>query len=153
MFKSVIFICTGNICRSPMAEALFKDKVQEHQLDVNVSSAGLGALVNYPADKMAIQLMNQKQIDISNHRARQLTKEIVAENELIITMTQQQKQELENRFPQSLGRVFRIAEQEGFDVVDPFKRPEIIFQQSLAQIEYGLEHWYKMYALEEEMSM
>lgn len=69
MIKTVLVVCVGNICRSPMAEGLLKRALPE----ANVASAGLGALVGQPADPYAVALMSGLGLDISGHRARQLS--------------------------------------------------------------------------------
>ena len=86
MIQSLLTVCIGNICRSPIAEGLFRHYAEENGLDMQVSSAGLGALVNHPADPFSVELMDEIGIDITQHRARQITPQIVAESELIITM-------------------------------------------------------------------
>ena len=69
MVRYLLVVCVGNICRSPMAAAMLKHQLGE-QTDVTVGSAGLGALVGYPADDHAIALMQERGLDISDHRGR-----------------------------------------------------------------------------------
>jgi len=86
MFK-VITVCTGNICRSPMAEGLLRHYLPESlQTQVEVSSAGTHALHGHQADPHAIEAMERIGIDITGHRARQITKAIARESDLILTM-------------------------------------------------------------------
>ncbi len=68
MIRHILVVCVGNICRSPMAEALLRDALRGQE-DITVESAGLGALVGYPADKHAVELMKERSIDITAHRA------------------------------------------------------------------------------------
>ncbi len=143
MIKNVLVICIGNICRSPMAEALLAKAVQEEHPEVSVSSAGLGALVGRPADPMSQELMQDKGIDISAHRARQISPEIVFGSDLILTMSTEQQEQLEQQYPGARGRVHRIGKWEGYDISDPFKRPKTAFEQSLILIEQGINEWYR----------
>lgn len=144
MLKTILFVCIGNICRSPMAEILFQEEAKNKDHSIHVSSAGLNAMQDKPAHPVAQSLMTKKGLDLSSHQGRQITKQIVNESDLILVMTRNQKNELESKFPQAKGKVYRLGHHEGFDVVDPYKRPDAIFDQSLAQIEAGLENWYSM---------
>ncbi|MFS9669038.1 protein tyrosine phosphatase, partial [Klebsiella pneumoniae] len=68
-FKKILVVCVGNICRSPIGEAL----LQQQHPNLTVKSAGLSALVGEGADDKAIQVMDEWNIDIRSHRAQQLT--------------------------------------------------------------------------------
>ena len=80
--KSVLTVCIGNICRSPMAEGLLTAKLP----NIHISSAGTGALVGRPADTQAQKLMLQHGIDISRHVAQQVNKLICSQADLILVM-------------------------------------------------------------------
>lgn len=139
MIQSILVVCIGNICRSPIGEALFALKLPA----VSVSSAGLGAMVGHPADITAMELMQERGIDISKHRARQLSPEIVFASELILTMNTEQQQQLEKQYPSARGRAHRIGKWGKFDVPDPYQRPRTIFEQALALIDQGVDEWYR----------
>src|SRR5512136_1311836 len=85
MIDRVLVVCVGNICRSPMAEALLRARLG-HWPRFDVSSAGLSALVGRPADESTVALMRERGIDISAHRARQLTPRLVAGSDLVLVM-------------------------------------------------------------------
>jgi protein-tyrosine-phosphatase len=85
MFDKVLVVCVGNICRSPMAEALLRARLG-HRPRFDVSSAGISALVGHPADEQAVALMKERGIDIGPHRARQLTPQLAAGADLILVM-------------------------------------------------------------------
>lgn len=142
MIQNILVICIGNICRSPIGEALLASKLHIEHPSVKVSSAGLGALVNHPADPISVALMKNREIDISTHRARQATSELIFASDLILTMTTDQQERIEQKYPSTRGRVHRIGKWGGFDVPDPYKRPLIIFEQALALIDQGIEEWY-----------
>lgn len=143
MIQNVLVICIGNICRSPIGEALLADKLKSKHPTAKVSSAGLAALVNHPADPVSVALMSARGIDISNHRARQTTPEIFFASDLVLTMTADQQEQVEQQYTSMRGRVHRIGKWSGFDVPDPYRRPEIIFEQALSLIEQGIEEWYE----------
>ena len=92
LFKNILIVCIGNICRSPMAEGLLKQALTASgKGDCLVSSAGLGALVGRPPDKKACQLMLEKDLDISGHRARQLNKDMIRKADLVLVMESSHK--------------------------------------------------------------
>ena len=85
MIRHILVVCVGNICRSPMAEALLRDALREQQ-DITVESAGLGALVDHPASEHAVDLMHERGLDITSHRAQQITPELIAQADLVLVM-------------------------------------------------------------------
>jgi len=141
VFKSILMVCVGNICRSPMAEALLQSRL--HNRNITVSSAGLGALVGQPADEIARNLLKELGIDISSHRARQLDAELLRSAELILVMEAWQQKEIEKLFPPSRGKVYRIGHWGNFDIADPYRKPREAFEAALAAIERGIDEWIK----------
>ena len=87
MSTHILFVCTGNTCRSPMAEALLREAAAARGLDVLVSSAGAGAWDGAPVSEGAYLVGLENGLDLSNHRARLLTREIVRGADLILVMS------------------------------------------------------------------
>ena len=143
MINNILILCIGNICRSPIAEALFADRFKQASLDTVTSSAGLAALVAKPADTVGQALMLERGFDISNHRARQISPEILFGSDLILTMTTDQQKQVELKYPSTCGRVHRLGKWGCYDVPDPFQRPKLVFEQALALIEQGVDEWYR----------
>lgn len=85
IIKSVLFVCTGNICRSPMAEAILKNMVPE-EADIHVFSAGSHAREGNLATENSILVSRDAGIDLSSHRARKLTTDMVREADMILAM-------------------------------------------------------------------
>jgi protein-tyrosine phosphatase len=135
--RAILIVCEGNICRSPMAQGLFAAALPQ----IVVRSAGLGALVGMPADETAVRLMRERQIDISDHRAMQITQAICVECDMVLVMEQAQRARLEAMYPQVRGRVSRIGEYAKQDVPDPYRQPEAAFRRALAMIEQGSQEW------------
>lgn len=141
MFDSVIILCTGNICRSPMAWGLLRNAVQSRGLRLKVDSAGLAALSGERPDPVAVQLLAKRGIDISTHLGKQATEELLRTQSLILTMERAQRDFVEKSWPILRGRVFRWGEWQDFDVPDPYGGDEAAFRESLGAIDRGLADW------------
>ena len=84
MGHTVLFICTGNVCRSPMAEGLFRDLVEKNDADFAVKSAGVGAQDGQPPSENSVRAMQDLGIDITAQRSQMLTAELAAEADMIL---------------------------------------------------------------------
>ncbi|OAK61369.1 protein tyrosine phosphatase [Variovorax paradoxus] len=135
--RSVLVACIGNICRSPMAQALLASALPRLQ----VLSAGLDALVGQPADAWSRELMAQRGLDIEAHRARQLTAAMCQEADLILVMDEAQRHYLHQRYPLTRGKLFRLGEAAGMDVPDPYRSGRPAFERSLQIIDAGTAAW------------
>jgi protein-tyrosine phosphatase len=135
--KSILVVCEGNICRSPMAEALLAAALP----GTRVSSAGLHALVGSSADPAAVRLMRLRGIDITGHRATQINRDMCLRSELVLVMSTVQRKQIEDAYPTTSGRVFRLCEFNNKDVPDPYRQELNAFRESLQLIEYGIRYW------------
>ena len=140
MIRHILVVCVGNICRSPMAEALLRDALRGPE-DIKVESAGLGALVGHPASEFAIELMSERGVDITSHRARQIEPEMVKNADLILVMETGHKRVIDDADPTARGKVYRIGEWQDIDVADPYRRPREAYENALADIENGVASW------------
>ena len=139
MFSRILIVCVGNVCRSPMAEVIARSRFADQVAGLRVESAGLAALEGRPADPLAVQLMRARGLDLSGHRARQLTPELLREFELVLVMEAWHVKQIEHLSPVSRGKVFRLGHWRDFDIADPFQQPREAFEQAAAGIERGLE--------------
>lgn len=140
--RRILVVCVGNICRSPMAEALLQRALGE-QDEIAVESAGLGALVGYPASDHSLELMAALGVDISAHRARQIHPDMVRAADLVLVMTSGQKQAIDDADPTVRGKVYRLGEWQDRDIDDPYQQPKEVFADVLADIEQGIASWVK----------
>ena len=134
---TVMLVCIGNNCRSPMAEGLLRQQLP----GLRVYSAGVGAMVGMPASNDSVELLKGVGVDISAHRAQQINAFLTQSANLILTAELAQKQHIERQYPQSRGRVFRICEQLRQDIPDPYRRDLSQYEESLALIQQGIADW------------
>jgi len=113
MKKTILFVCTGNTCRSPMAEALFKEMVGEKREEFEIISAGTSALEGEPAAGEAVKALEEQGIILTGHRSRPVTTELLERSDLIITMTRGHKERLLDLMPEAGEKIFTLKEFSG----------------------------------------
>lgn len=142
MFDTVLVVCAGNICRSPTAEYILKDKLKGK--NITVSSAGLTALAGKPADATAQQIAAQNGINMSAHQGRQLNTQLVANNSVILVMEQRHLTDLCNRYPQARGKIFLLGKwQNEQEIPDPYRQSPEAFEHVYKLIESACSAWQK----------
>ena len=123
-----------------MAEALLKDALKKQQ-DIIVESAGLGALVDHPASEHAVALIRERGFDISQHRARQITPDMVHAADLVLVMEAGHRQVLDANEPAARAKIFRLGEWHDRDIKDPYRQPKEAFEAALVDIDAGVAEW------------
>ncbi|ACI18877.1 low molecular weight protein arginine phosphatase [Dictyoglomus thermophilum] len=114
----IVFVCSGNTCRSPMAEYLFRDIVKKLNLsNIEVTSAGIFTYEGREPSYLSVKVMIERGIDISSHRSRKLTFDLIKEASLIYTMTKDQLFVLGEMYPEFKNKILTLGEE---DIEDPF---------------------------------
>lgn len=144
----MLFVCTANICRSPMAAGIFEALAEDVGLDVRTGSAGVAALVGEPAAPQAVRAMDELGIDIGGHRARQVDGAMVGSADLVLTMTPGHREILRKSFEEFGTKIRTLPEYVSGDatvgIADPYGHDLSIFRASgreiLRQVESLLDH-------------
>jgi protein-tyrosine phosphatase len=135
--QHIMTLCIGNICRSPLAQVLLARELPTHK----VWSAGLSALVGAQADPLSVQIAQEQGLDLSAHRAQQVTSIMCQQAELILVMEQSHKSQLEQLYPQVRGKVFRLGQFGQFEIADPYRQPREAFDTAYQGIAQGVADW------------
>ena len=140
MIRHILVVCVGNICRSPMAEALLRRELRG-QDEFTVESAGLGALVGHPASEHSVELMAEIGEDITGHRARQIHPDMVRDADLVLVMEAGHRRAIDDADPTARGKVYRLGEWQDKDIDDPYRQPKTAYADALEDIEEGVRLW------------
>ncbi len=138
VMRKILFVCTGNTCRSPMAEAIFKYKSNNRY---EVKSAGIFAHEGSLASSHSQEILKKEEIPL-DHKSKQLTTELVAWSDLILTMGNSHKELILQRYPKSSGKVYTLKEfalNSKADIVDPFGGTLEVYEQTYQEIKEAVE--------------
>ncbi len=136
-FDNILVVCVGNICRSPIAEALLKEQYPRKKVD----SAGLSAVVGNPVDPNSQAVMDPYDIDMSNHIAKQINEKLVMNADLIFTMSDGQTKWIEERWPHCRGKTFKIGHWINKEIADPYRHDISLFEVARQDIVNSLTPW------------
>jgi protein-tyrosine-phosphatase len=142
---SVLFVCTANICRSPMAMGLWRSKVEGTADEWRIDSAGIWAQRGLPAAQYTREVLRARGIALADYRSKPLSREMLEDFNLILAMEGNHREALRAAFPQHAGKIFLLSEMiDRFDdVVDPVGGPLADFEDTAREIETILEQGYE----------
>lgn len=136
--RSVLIVCMGNICRSPVGEALLRRR-QRH---LHIESAGIHALVGRPADTVVLDLAGRDGLTLETHRARQLTAELCRSNDLILVMEKQHVEHITRLAPEVRGKTMLLGHWlHRTEIADPYKKSASFYEFIYGQMDQAVERW------------
>lgn len=141
-FSSVLVVCVGNICRSPLGERLLASELARQGRNISVGSAGIGALVGHGADETAASVAAENGIVLEGHVARQFSRELGAAHSLILVMEPGHRREIIATAPDLSGRVMLFDHWTGGKgIADPYRRSRQFHEEVFAQIQSAAVAW------------
>ena len=138
--KRILFICTGNTCRSPMAQGLMNQYAHRKGLDIQATSAGIAVSENTLISSNALLALEEEKIDMSYHHARQLTANDISNANAIFCMTDSHVTTVAAIYPQAMDKVYMI----GRGITDPFGGDLDMYRICRDQIKAELPHIVKV---------
>jgi len=155
MIKTILFVCTGNTCRSAMAEGMFKKMLEERtkgNSKIEVISAGISALPGISPTFEAISVMFEQGIDISQHYAQELQEELIKKADLILVMTNEHKEYIHEEFPFAQNKTFLLKKftinnksesnqnnDRNYEIIDPIGRKIEFYRIIARELKNNLE--------------
>lgn len=143
MFQHILVVCTGNICRSPVAAAMLAAALPGSR----VSSAGLGALVGHGVEPTARELAEGDGLDLADHQARQLSGTMLAEADLILVMSEGQRHAVADLAPEALGKTMLLGKWldagrgRGREIPDPYRKSREVFEHVHQLLGQATNEW------------
>lgn len=140
MYKRILVICTGNICRSAMAEGMLKAALPE-DTGCEVRSAGLRGLDGEPAHRLAVRVAREHGVDLSSHRARTVDPDTLRKADLILTMEHAHKRWIESKMPALADRVHMMDWGGNRDIPDPMGGTYADFERTFEELTPCIDAW------------
>lgn len=138
MFNSILIVCVGNICRSPIGERLFRQAFPNKQ----IASAGLAALVGHAADPMSVEVSAEHGLSLDGHRAQQLTKIMCLHYDLILVMEEKHIDGVCHIAPEVRGKVMLFGHWlKGLQVPDPYRKEKTDFERAYSLLAQSMQPW------------
>ncbi|WNC69640.1 protein tyrosine phosphatase [Thalassotalea nanhaiensis] len=138
MFNKILTVCIGNICRSPSAERILMDLLPNKE----ISSAGIGALVDHGIEKHAAELLVNAGYNADDHNARQVNTDIINDADLILVMEKKHQHVLMQKFPSASGKIMLLGKWHNEEEIpDPYKKSQDVFNHTFVLIKKNAQAW------------
>jgi len=146
--QKILFVCTGNTCRSPLAHVLAQKHFDDNGLDLIADSGGVFAADGASASAHSVSVAKKLGLDLAGHKAKKISREIIHEAAVVVCLTMGHKAHLVENYPEHTGKIFTFGElsEDCGDVSDPFGGDFAIYEKCAAQIKLYIEKilWRKM---------
>jgi protein-tyrosine-phosphatase len=130
--KRILFVCTGNSCRSVMAEGLFRKIAAARSAEFSVASAGVSAPDGFPATQETVNALKEEGVDVSRHRSRRLTPEMIREADHIFVMERMHREMVLELVPEAKSKISLLSGEH--DIPDPIRMSGLFYRNVLLTI-------------------
>ncbi|WP_311203383.1 MULTISPECIES: arsenate reductase/protein-tyrosine-phosphatase family protein [Klebsiella pneumoniae complex] len=138
MFDSILVVCTGNICRSPIGERYLQKMLPAKK----IGSAGVGALKDHAADENAVRIALKHSLSLEGHKGKQFTSSLARQYDLILAMEQSHIEQISRIAPEARGKTMLFGQWIGKrDIPDPYRKSEEAFSYVYDLIEQAGKSW------------
>ncbi|MBC4066328.1 protein tyrosine phosphatase [Klebsiella pneumoniae] len=138
MFESILVVCTGNICRSPIAERLLRNHLTLKKID----SAGTGALVGHEADETAALICEKNGFTLDGHKGQQFTSSLARKYDLILVMEKEHIEKISEIAPEARGKTMLLGYWIGQkEIPDPYRKSYEAFESVFGTINHACKSW------------
>jgi protein-tyrosine-phosphatase len=139
--RQILFVCTGNLCRSPMAEYIFRHRMGDDGR-WEAQSAGVFAITGSRASSQAVDVLHEWKVDLRPHRSQPLTEDLVRQSELVVVMTTGHQREVLAQFPQAAEKVHLLTsfgtDSDSPDIADPIGLSVHVYRTIRDQIDSAM---------------
>lgn len=142
--KNILFVCTGNACRSVMAQAMFQAMIDARKIEgIKIRSCGTNANPAYRIPPVVLRMLADKDIDVGRHVSTQMSKALVTTADLILIMDESHRKFVRTCFPVAEGKVNLLKEYAGdkepYEIFDPIGQSDEVYERAAAVIERSLK--------------
>jgi protein-tyrosine phosphatase len=141
MLERVLMVCVGNICRSPLGEALWNHHAAKLGRTAVAESAGLAAADGAAAHSLVKRMLTEHGVDLPGGPSRPLSLELLRQADLVLVMEHWQQRDIQRLAPFARGRVYTLGHWQGFEIPDPYNEPEAVFRSTYQLIDQGVRDW------------